>query len=61
MIASVKNRIKKLEAYRKKREQKGCFILAHSDEDLEQQKAKYRAEHGDGGVFFIMHLGKAKT
>ena len=57
MKASLKNRIEKLEAYRKKREQKGCFISAHSDEDAEQQISKYRAEHGDGGVFFIMHWG----
>lgn len=57
MIASVKNRIKKLEAYRKIREPQGCFILAHSYEDAELQKAEYRAEHGDGGVFFIMHWG----
>ena len=62
MKASLKNRLKKLETYRKKRESKMHFILAHSDEDLEQQQAEYRVEHGvDPDIRFIMHLGKAKT
>ena len=62
MKASINNRLKKLEAYKKKRESKMHFISAHSDEDLEQQKAKYRAEHGeDPDVCFIMHWGGRDT
>jgi len=63
MIASIRNRVKKIETIgRGKREPQGHFILAHSAEDLEQQKAKYRAVHGDEpDILFIMSMHSGDT
>ena len=63
MIASIRNRVKKLEAYREKRESIIEFFLVHSDKDLEQKKASFIAEHGVNKeyVFFIMHLPEGDT